>query len=120
MALTVACDIHPLNNLRVLRYLKAQLGQDQAAVDRWYLHWIAEGLAALEAMAAPSLSGRSDEELEAAPPDLADLCIVPQLFNARRFKADLSPYPTLVRVDEIRQRHPAFAAAHPDQQEPSP
>jgi maleylacetoacetate isomerase len=117
MALTVACDIHPLNNLRVLRYLKTELGHDQEAVDRWYRHWIAEGLAALEAVAAPALGQLGDEELAAMPPNLADICIVPQLYNARRFDTDLSPFPTLVRADAILQRHPAFAAAHPDRQE---
>lgn len=120
MALTVACDIHPLNNLRVLRYLKAELGQEQEAVDRWYRHWITEGLAALEAMAAPALGSLSDEEVAALPPNLADICIVPQLYNARRFETDLTAFPTLVRVDAILQRHPAFAAAHPERQESVP
>jgi maleylacetoacetate isomerase len=113
MALLIACDIHPLNNLRVLRYLKNELGHEQAQVDDWYRHWIVEGLGALEAMAAPA-AGRF---LHGDSPTLADVCLVPQLFNARRFDVPLEPYPTLVRADEAAQSLPAFAAAHPDQQE---
>lgn len=108
-ALLIACDIHPLNNLRVLKYLKAELGVAEAARDDWYRHWIAEGFVALEAMAAgsgPYLGGDT--------PDLADICLVPQMFNARRFNLDLAPYPTLVRIDAALQALPAFAAAHPD------
>jgi len=117
MALVVACDIHPLNNLRVLRYLRHQLGQPQEAIDNWYRHWVAEGLAALESYAAPVLAGLSDRELDSRPANLADICIVPQLYNARRLDTDLAPYPTLVRVDAALQRRPEFAAAHPDRQE---
>ena len=110
LALVVACDVHPLNNLRVLNYLKGPLGQEQAARDTWYRHWIAEGFAALEAMAAPS-SGRF---LFGDEPTLADICLVPQMFNARRFEAPLEAYPTLVRADAEANRLDAFAAAHPD------
>jgi maleylacetoacetate isomerase len=110
LALTVACDIHPLNNLRVLRYLKDDLGQEQAARDVWYRHWVAEGLASLEAMAAPRARGF----LFGDGPTLADLCLVPQMFNARRFEVPLEPYPTLVRADAEAGRLDAFAAAHPD------
>jgi maleylacetoacetate isomerase len=117
MALVVACDIHPLNNLRVLKYLKNDLRHSQEEVDLWYRHWVAEGLAALEAMAAPALGNLADEEIAASPPSLADICIVPQLYNARRFETDLEPFPTLVRVDSVLARHPAFVAAHPDRQE---
>lgn len=112
-ALIVACDVHPLNNLRVLKYLRSELGQPQEAVDSWYRHWVAEGLAALEAIAA---AGPADQATGATP-DLADVFLVPQLFNARRFAVDLSPFPTLVGKDAVLQRHPAFAAAHPDRQE---
>jgi maleylacetoacetate isomerase len=113
MALAIACDIHPLNNLRVLRYLKNELGHSQDEVDRWYAHWIAEGLAALEAMAKAG-AGRF---LFGDEPTIADVCLVPQLFNARRFNCPLGDYPTLVRADENASRLDAFAAAHPDKQQ---
>jgi len=113
LALTVACDIHPLNNLRILKYLKGTLDVDQDARDEWYRHWVAEGLSALEAMAAP----RSGKFLFGDTPTLADVCLVPQLFNARRFNVPLDGYPTLVRADENANRLEAFAAAHPDRQE---
>lgn len=110
MALIVACDIHPLNNLRVLRYLARELGQDEPVRDAWYAHWIAEGLPALEALAQDH-AGRF---LFGDGPGVADICLVPQLYNARRFAVPLDAYPTLVRVDAEAQGHPAFAAAHPD------
>jgi maleylacetoacetate isomerase len=110
MALAVACDIHPLNNLRVLKYLKGELGQNQAAIDRWYAHWVSEGLTALEAMAAP----RAGTFLFGDAPTLADVCLVPQLYNARRFSVPLDPYPTLRRADAAAGALPTFAAAHPD------
>ena len=113
LALTVACDIHPLNNLRILKYLKDTLDVDQDARDEWYRHWVAEGLSALEAMAAP----RSGKFLFGDTPTIADVCLVPQLFNARRFNVPLDGYPTLVRADENANRLEAFAAAHPDRQE---
>ena len=113
MAMTIACDIHPLNNLRVLKYLKGELGQDQAAIDRWYAHWVTEGLEALEAMAAP----RAGAFLFGDSPTLADICLVPQLYNARRFSVPITPYPTLRRADESASALPAFAAAHPDRVE---
>jgi len=113
LALTVACDIHPLNNLRVLNYLKGPLGQPQDAVDSWYRHWVAEGLAALEAMAAP----QAGDYLFGDSPTIADVCLVPQLFNARRFDVPLDDYPTLVRADSNANRLEAFAAARPDRQE---
>jgi maleylacetoacetate isomerase len=110
LALAVACDIHPLNNLRVLSYLKDELGHEKDARDSWYRHWIAQGFAALEAMAAPS-AGRF---LFGDAPTLADICLVPQMFNARRLEAPLDPYPTLLRADAEAQALEAFAAAHPD------
>jgi maleylacetoacetate isomerase len=113
LALTVACDIHPLNNLRVLKYLKDALDVDQDARDEWYRHWVAEGLAALEEMAVP----RSGKFLFGDTPTIADVCLVPQLYNARRFNVPLDDYPTLVRADENANRLEAFAAAHPDRQE---
>ena len=110
MAMAIACDVHPLNNLRVLKYLKGELRQDQPAIDRWYVHWVTEGLAALEAMAAP----RAGAFLFGDSPTLADVCLVPQLYNARRFNVPITPYPTLRRADESASALPAFAAAHPD------
>ena len=113
MALTIACDIHPLNNLRVLKYLGGPLGQEQGVRDAWYAHWVTEGFDALEAMA----SQRSGGFLFGNMPSLADLCLVPQMYNARRFNVPLNQYPTLVRADASACALPAFAAAHPDQQE---
>lgn len=113
MAMMVACDIHPLNNLRVLKYLKNELGHSQEEVDAWYAHWISEGLPALETFAAP----RAGTFLFGDAPTAADVCLVPQLFNARRFNVPLDGYPTLVRADENANRLEAFAAAHPDRQE---
>ena len=110
MALAIACDIHPLNNLRVLKYLKNDLGRSQEEADRWYAHWIGEGLPALETMAAP----RSGAFLFGDTPTIADVCLVPQLFNARRFDVPLDDYPTLLRADESASKLEAFAAAHPD------
>ena len=113
MALAVACDIHPLNNLRVLKYLKNSLELSEEAKDQWYRHWVAEGLEALEAMAQP----HAGAFLFGDQPTIADLCLVPQLYNARRFSVPLDAYPTLRRADETASAHAAFAAAHPDRQE---
>ena len=110
LAMTVACDIHPLNNLRVLKYLSGELDASQDQCDAWYAHWVTEGLAALEALAAP----RAGAFLFGDTPGLADVCLVPQLYNARRFAVPISPYPALRRADESASAHPAFAAAHPD------
>ena len=113
MALTVACDIHPLNNLRVLNYLKRELSIEEQARNDWYRHWVVQGFDALEQMAGegPFLGGDA--------PDMADICLVPQLFNARRFEVDLTPYPKLVAADAAAQRLEAFAAAHPDRVKPA-
>ena len=113
MALAIACDIHPLNNLRVLKYLKNELGHSQDEVDAWYVHWIAEGLPALEAMAAPG----AGKFLFGDAPTGADVCLIPQLYNARRFDVPLDAYPTLLRAEENANQLEAFAAAHPDRQQ---
>ena len=113
MAMAVACDIHPLNNLRVLKYLKSELGHSQDEVDRWYAHWITEGLSALETMAAP----QAGQFLFGDAPTIADICLVPQLFNARRYNVPIDDFPTLLRADENACALAAFAAAHPDRQE---
>ena len=112
MAMTVACDIHPLNNLRVLKYLKNELGHSQEEVDRWYAHWIREGLPALEAMAAP----KAGKFLFGDAPTGADVCLIPQLYNARRFDVPIDDFPTLLRAEENANKLEAFAAAHPDRQ----
>lgn len=114
LALAVACDLHPLNNLRVLRYLGDRLGIDEAARNAWYAHWVAEGLGALEAMVARSpATGRF---CHGDLPGLADLCLVPQLYNARRQACDLAPYPTLTRIEGECLALPAFADAAPERQ----
>jgi maleylacetoacetate isomerase len=113
LVMMVACDIHPLNNLRVLKFLKGELGHSQEDVDDWYAHWITEGLRPLEAMAAP----KAGKFLCGDAPTAADICLVPQLYNARRFNVPLDDYPTLVRADENANRLEAFAAAHPERQE---
>ena len=107
-ALVIAADIHPINNLRVLRYLKDQMGHDQSAIDDWYRHWIIEGLTALEAMAPEN--GLFGGDL----PNLADVCLVPQMANARRFDTPLEAFPKLLRIDAALTEMPAFKAAHPD------
>ena len=113
MSLAIACDIHPLNNLRVLQYLKNELGHSQEEVDDWYRHWISIGLPALEAQAKP----RAGAFLFGDGPTAADVCLVPQLYNARRFDVSLGDFPTLLRAEENANRIEAFAAAHPDRQE---
>ena len=113
MAMAIACDIHPLNNLRVLKYLKDKLGHSQDEIDAWYRHWISEGLPALEAMAKP----RAGKFLFGDAPTGADVCLVPQIYNARRFDVPLDDYPTLLRADENANKLDAFAAAHPDRQQ---
>jgi maleylacetoacetate isomerase len=113
MAMAIACDIHPLNNLRVLNYLKDELGHSQDEADAWYRHWVSEGLTALEAMAKP----RAGDFLFGDGPTGADVCLVPQLYNARRFSVPLDGYPTLLRADANAAKLEAFAKAHPDRQE---
>ena len=115
MAMTIACDIHPLNNLRVLKYLERPLGVDKDGRDAWYRHWVSEGFAALEAMAAE----RAGEFLFGDTPTIADVCLVPQMYNARRFEVPLDGFQTLLRADENAGRIEGFAAAHPDRQETS-
>ena len=114
LALTIAADIHPLNNLRVLKRL-TQLGVEQAARDDWYRHWIRLGFEALEALAAP----RAGRFLFGDAVSLADVCLVPQMYNARRFELPLDPYPTLVRADAEACALEPFAAAHPDRVAPA-
>lgn len=114
LALAIACDIHPLNNLRVLRYLKDPLQLDDAARDAWYAHWIAVGFAALEASLAAD--PRTGHHCHGDQPGLADLCLVPQVYNAERMQCDLAPYPTLRRLAAAARALPAFEAAEPARQ----
>jgi maleylacetoacetate isomerase len=108
-ALVIAADIHPVNNLRILKYLEGPLGIDAAKRDDWYRHWIAEGFSALEAMADPDAPFLSGDGV-----GVADICLIPQMANARRFNTPLASYPTLVRIDAACAALPAFQAAHPD------
>lgn len=110
----VACDIHPINNLRVLRYLIHQMGHGEDAIPGWYNHWIAEGFAAFEALLAADR--RTGAFCHGDQPGLADIALVPQVVNAERYRLDMQPYPTIARIYEACMRLDAFAAAHPDRQ----
>jgi len=112
MAMEIVSDIHPLQNLRVNRYLEERLGVSQEDRLAWDAHWIREGLSALEAMAKP----RSGKFLFGDGPTGADVCLVPQLYNARRFNVPLDDYPTLLRAEANANALEGFAAAHPDRQ----
>jgi maleylpyruvate isomerase len=113
IANAIACDIHPLNNLRVLKYLETQMGQAQAARDDWYRHWVMEGFRAIEAMLGDTRTGAF---CHGAAPGLADICLVPQVFNARRVNTKFEPYPRLMRVFDACMKLPAFANAEPTKQ----
>jgi maleylacetoacetate isomerase len=114
LTLAIACDIHPLNNLRVLNYLRAPLGHDEAGVNGWYAHWIAQGFAALEAeVATTSADGR---HMFGAAVTLADVCLVPQMYNARRLNCELAPYSRLRAICAHLEVLPEFAAAAPEAQ----
>ena len=113
IALSIACDIHPLNNTRVLAYLKDPLKLDQATSDAWYHHWVVEGFRALETQLQERAAGRF---CLGDTPTLADVCLVPQVANANRFKVDLAPYPRIRAIDAACHALPAFAAAHPARQ----
>jgi maleylpyruvate isomerase len=114
IAHSIACEIHPLDNLRVLQYLTRTLGVAEDAKNAWYRHWIDLGLEALEKQLANDPA--TGEFCHGATPTLADICLVPQLANARRFAIPLDPYPTLTRIDAVCAALPAFAAAAPAQQ----
>jgi maleylacetoacetate isomerase len=107
-AMVVACDIHPLNNLRILKYLTRDLGLNETVKDRWIARWISEGFEALEAMAGdgPFLGGEA--------PSIADACLVPQIYNARRFDVPLDAFPRLVEIDANCMALEPFQRAHPD------
>jgi maleylacetoacetate isomerase len=113
-ALSIVADLHPITNLRVLNRLTDQFGADQAAREAWYVHWVQTGLTALEAMAAdgtgPFLGGDA--------PNLADACLVPQIYNARRFGVSLDRFPRLLAADTAAAAVAEIAAAHPDRVKP--
>lgn len=111
-ALVIAADIHPVNNLRILKYLESEFGADPQTTANWYRHWIVEGFAALEDMAPETgLFG-------GAQPNLADICLVPQMANARRFETPLEAFPKLVRIDDALRGIEAFAKAAPEAVQP--
>jgi maleylacetoacetate isomerase len=110
VASLVGCDIHPLNNLAVLSYIKRQLGHDQATVDEWYAHWIHQGFEAIETMIEPGPFAFGPQ------PTLADIYLVPQIFNVRRFNIPLDAYPNIVSVESACAARPAFQEAAPARQ----
>ncbi|HYF23594.1 MAG TPA: maleylacetoacetate isomerase [Caulobacteraceae bacterium] len=112
MAAIVACDIHPLNNMRALQALKTDFGADDAATKRWAARWITAGFEALERL----MERRGGGWAWGDTPTLADCCLIPQVYSARRFETDLSGFPRILAVDARAAEHPAFQAAHPDRQ----
>jgi maleylpyruvate isomerase len=114
LALSIACDIHPVNNLRVLKYLKHTLRVSEQAKTDWYCHWVREGLAAVEAHLVQAQGAHAFCHGDA--PGLADCCLVPQVFNAQRYSIDLTPYPTISAIHARCAQLAPFIAAHPAQQ----
>lgn len=115
MAGIIACDIHPVNNLRILKALAA-IGQDEAARNAWAARWITEGFDALEPMIVRHGKGWSF----GPSPTLADCCLIPQIYNARRFGVDVGAWPAITSLAKAAEAHPAFVAAHPDRQPDAP
>jgi maleylpyruvate isomerase len=114
LAQMIACDIHPICNLRILRYLTRDMGLAEAVKDAWYVHWVSLGLAAVETeLARSSATGTF---CHGDTPGLADCLLAPQVYNAQRFNIDMSPYPVIMRIDAACAALPAFIAAHPAQQ----
>lgn len=119
MALAIACDVHPLNNLAITQYLRSELGADDAAVQRWIAHWITRGFVALErwvAAEAGALPALSQQFCHGTHVSLADVCLVPQMYNARRLEVDTASYPRLVAICRHLETMPAFADARPEAQ----
>lgn len=114
LSLQIACDIHPLNNLRVLKYLRSEFGQDDEGVNRWYRHWVVEEFNSLEQRLAHD--GATGTYCHGDSITLADVCLVPQVYNAERFQVDMAPYPTIARIHAACQQLPAFADAAPENQ----
>jgi maleylpyruvate isomerase len=114
LAEIVACDIHPINNLRVLRYLSHSLGHDEPAIGVWYNHWIAVGFQAFEQLLAGD--ARTGSFCYGDMPGLADAALVPQVVNAERYRLDLGPYPRITRIFDNCMKLDPFMAAHPNRQ----
>jgi maleylacetoacetate isomerase len=114
IGLAISCDIHPINNLRVLQYMGGTLGLSEDQRNAWYRHWTEIGLAAVETMLVQS--GKAGKFCHGDTPTLADCCLVPQMFNAKRFECDLSKIPTLVRINDTCLEMEAFAKASPPRQ----
>lgn len=114
LAQIIACDIHPVDNLRVLKYLQSEFNIDEQEKLRWYQHWIAEGFTAFEAQLKSI--GNDGPYCYGDQPSLADICLIPQLYNAKRFEMDLSEYPILLEIDRYCNAQPEFARAQPDSQ----
>jgi maleylpyruvate isomerase len=114
LAQAIACDVHPLNNLRVLQYLENDLQHDKATREAWYRHWVRLGFDAIERrLVRDEMAGRF---CHGDAPTMADVCLVPQVFNARRFAVDLAPYPRIVGIDAACRDLPAFQGAAPERQ----
>ena len=113
LSLLIACEIHPLNNLRTLQHLKRALGQNEDQINTWYRHWIADGLSKLEADLGRGGTGRF---CHGDSPTMADCCLVPQVFNAKRYSSDLGPYPTVTRIFDACMQLDAFDRAQPSKQ----
>jgi maleylpyruvate isomerase len=113
IAQAIACDIHPINNLRVLQYLARELAIEEPKRDAWYRHWVQEGFRAIESRLAERAAG---PYCLGDAPTLADICLVPQVANANRLHVDMAPYPRIGAINAACRVHPAFAAAHPDRQ----
>lgn len=112
MSQLIACEVHPLNNLRVLQYLTGELGVDDTTKVTWYAHWIHQGFASLEAM----LKQHAGQFCYGDTPTMADCCLIPQVYNAKRFNVELSSYPTIMRIYEHCNSLPAFIQAKPENQ----
>jgi maleylacetoacetate isomerase/maleylpyruvate isomerase len=112
LSLLIASEIHPVNNLRVLQHLKRALGQNEDQINTWYRHWIADGLAKLEA----ELGSSKGKFCHGDSPTMADCCLVPQIFNAQRYQSDLAPYSNVMRIFEACMKLDAFDRAQPSKQ----
>ncbi|WP_158773422.1 maleylacetoacetate isomerase [Cobetia sp. L2A1] len=116
LCLFMACEMHPLNAPRVLKYLTGEIGVDEAQKLAWYRHWVAEGFSRLEIL----LTASAGRFCVGDTPGMADACLMPQIHNARRFECDLSAYPCILRIEAACQQEEAFRLAHPSQQADAP